>query len=374
MSSLSLNSDLTEKIRHEITARRGLSFAEFMQMALYEPGLGYYSAGNVKFGRSGDFVTAPELSELYSSTLANQCAEILNHLSEGDILELGAGSGRMAIGILKALKKMNQLPKHYFIVELSAELQQRQRQQMTQEIPELMDRVVWLKEWPAEFVGIILGNEVLDAMPVHRFLVEDGIHEFYVTYSEGEFTWDCRPAENKLLEKTLKEYAINFPEPYLSEINLMLKPWMVSLSDALKKGVVLLIDYGYPRREYYHPDRRLGTLMCYYRHRAQDNPLIHIGNQDITAHVDFTAVAEAGASSGLDVLGFTHQAAFLLNNGILEGLPTICDEEQRFALIQQIKRLTLPGEMGEAFKVIGFGKAMEVDLKGFSTMNQLERL
>ncbi len=364
---------LMDRIRDEIDAQHGwISFERYMELALYEPGMGYYSAGASKFGQAGDFVTAPEISPLFSRCLANQCIEVFQQLGAADILELGAGSGVMAADILTELHATNHLPQHYFILEVSADLRERQRERIAKLAPDLVERVQWLDEWPKDFRGVVLANEVLDAMPVQRFRIrKDQVNSVGVTWQLGQLDWSEVRAD-EALEKAVRtienELESSLPDGYGSEINLRLRDWVASLATSIAEGVVLLIDYGLPRRQYYRPDRREGTLLCHYRHRFHDDPLINAGVQDIGAWVDFTAVAEAAVDSGLEVIGFTTQAHFLIGNGIEQFIAALqsAELEARVQLARQAMLLTLPGEMGERFKVIGLGKNYQHSLRGFS--------
>jgi len=368
------NISLIKKISKEILDKGPISFARYMQLALYTPGLGYYSSGQQKFGATGDFITAPECSALFSHCVARQCEQVLRDLEQGVILELGAGSGVMAIDILLVLEKMSCLPKKYFILELSAELQARQQESFSLKAPHLLSRVQWLERMPAEPIqGVVLANEVMDAMPVHKFLVGDTLQEYYVDYQDEKFIWHFQKASAEL-EKAVAALNMDLDKKFESEINLLLPGWIASLSDSLQRGLVLLIDYGFPRREYYHPDRHMGTIMCHYQHRSHPDPLLLTGLQDITAHVDFTAIAESAADNGFEVEGYVNQAAFLINCGITDLLEKASDEVTRFNWSSQVKLLTLPSEMGELFKVIALTKGLDQDLLGFQAMDQLERL
>lgn len=373
---------LVDLIRQEIMqAGGGIGFARFMEMALYQPGLGYYSAGATKFGPGGDFITAPEISPLFAQCLASPCQRVLQGLGGGDILEFGAGSGRLAQELLLELERRDALPQRYLILEPSADLRARQRNNLHQSAPHLMDRVHWLDALPqAGFTGLILANEVLDAMPVHRFHKEQGsLYEIQVGWNGTEFCWiaDVPAAELvSAVERIETGLDASLPSPYISEVNLLLEPWVASLAERLRQGIILLIDYGYPRRAYYHPERRMGTLMCHYRQRAHPDPLILVGLQDITAFVDFTAVAEAGAAHGLSVAGFTTQAHFLIAAGLGQHLSEIRARApgQYLKYAQQAKTLTLPGEMGERFKAMALAKGWEGPLPGFELFDQRGRL
>ncbi len=364
---------ITTHIRQKIENGGGkISFAEYMETALYAPGLGYYCAGLQKFGESGDFITAPEISPLFSRCLANQCRQVLSTLDTPKILEFGAGSGIMAADILCELERLNCLPDHYMILELSAELQQRQRQTIEKHAPHLLGRVQWIHHWPEKpFNGIVLANEVLDAMPVRRIHWQDNrIIEKMVCWQEGSFNW-CDGNEINPKHLTFKHTT-----DYTSEYNEALDSWIKQAGDSLQNGMILAIDYGYSRQEYYHPQRNDGTLMCYYQHHGHSNPLILTGLQDITAHVDFTAVAEAAINADLNVAGYTSQAFFLLANGLTEMAEATYPEKvsAQLQLSQQIKKLTMPDAMGETFKVIALTRNIDHPLTGFMMQDYRERL
>ena len=371
---------LESQIQQAIHAAGGkLPFAQFMELALYAPGLGYYSAGHKKFGAEGDFVTAPEISALFSFCVAEQCAQILSQLGEADILEFGAGTGVMAADILLHLESLACLPGQYYILDVSADLQQRQQQTLQQKCPHLIGRVVWLQQLPAKPLNaVVLANEVLDAMPVSLFQhTEQGLQECFVSYENNQYQLISGAIENTELARHLQQIQaeIELPVPYQSEVNLLLRPWLQSVSECLAKGVVLLFDYGYPRREYYHPQRSQGTLQCFHQHRVSEQIFQHIGSQDITAHVDFTAVAEAAVAADFDVLGYTNQTHFLLNNQLLSLAERFSvDEVERFNRNQQIKQLTLPSEMGEKFKMIALGKDYPHTFQAFSSGDKLHSL
>lgn len=352
-------------IQEAIRAAGGsLPFTRYMELALYAPGLGYYSAGACKFGAAGDFVTAPELSPLFSRCVARQCAEVLKALDGGSLLELGAGSGVMAADMLRELQQLDRLPKEYLILEVSADLKARQQECLAARVPELLPRVRWLDSLPPRFVGVMLGNEVLDALPVARFRKGSKGYEEYGVIGKGEgFAWTLGEPKRELaaalteLDKTLK---VPIAHGYASEICTVLPALFQSFAASLKRGAILFLDYGYPRAAYYHPERRMGTFMCHYRQRVHGDPFLYPGLQDITAHVDFSAVAEAGIAAGLELAGYTTQAHFLLALGISE------EAMASLQAAQQVKLLTLPDEMGERFKVIGFSKGLEQSLGGFA--------
>lgn len=363
---------LIQTLYAHLAEHQEITFADFMQMALYAPGEGYYSSGLPKLGEQGDFITAPELTPLFGKTLANQCLQILPTLEAPILFEFGAGTGTLCVDILTHLEANNSLPETYFIMEVSADLRQRQQHFIRQKIPHLTDRVRWLERWPEQpFNGIVIANEVLDAMPVHRFMVTDqGILESYITVNEHQQLSEVfKPCHNQRLLTYIHTCLQDLTTPYLSEANLFLDDWLLNLYHVVQQGVVLLIDYGFPRHEYYHPDRNQGTLMCHYRHHSHPDPLLHPGEQDITAHVDFTHVAEAGYKAGFHIAGYTNQASFLLANGLLS-LVDVLEEQDQFRAKQAIKQLTQPSEMGELFKVIALTKQCEIDLTGFQLQDK----
>ncbi|MDD2776799.1 MAG: SAM-dependent methyltransferase [Gallionella sp.] len=355
---------LTALIQQEIAAQGGwISFARFMELALYAPTLGYYTAGAHKLGAAGDFTTAPELSHLYGQTLARQMAQIMAG-SAPYLLELGAGSGKLAEDMLAELEVLGSLPECYYILEVSADLRARQQARLQ---PRWQDRVVWLDALPDAFSGAIVANEVLDALPVH--LVEwreEGVQERGVAWDGAAFVWQSRDIANADL--LAAAHALNPPAPYLSEICLAARGLIHSLAMRLQQGAMVWIDYGFGAREYYHPQRNSGTLMCHYRHYAHDDPFFLLGLQDLTAHVNFTDIAECGIDSGLELLGYTNQAFFLINSGITDLLKsTSPDDVRAYApLSAQLQKLTSPAEMGELFKVIALGKNFAVPLAGFA--------
>ncbi|MDR3442085.1 MAG: SAM-dependent methyltransferase [Legionella sp.] len=358
---------------HARLKQQDLPFVEFMHLALYAPGEGYYSSGLQKLGAQGDFTTAPELTPLFGKTLANQCQQVMNTLESPDLFEFGAGTGALCVALLEHLEVLHCLPGTYYILEVSANLRHRQRELIEQKIPHLAAKVVWLDSWPeTPFKGVVLANEVLDAMPVHRFLkTEQGILESYITLDEQQQLKEVfKPCINQRLLNYINDRLTLDATPYLSEVNLFVDEWIASIYRMLRQGVVFLIDYGFPRHEYYHADRNQGTLMCHYQHHSHPEPLLHPGEQDITAHVDFTHVAEAGQQAGFHVAGYTNQAAFLLANNILGLVSEIETEREQVKAKQAIKQLTQPSEMGELFKVIALSKEMELDIIGFQLQDK----
>ncbi len=356
-----------------------IPFDRYMELALYAPGAGYYVNGARKFGRQGDFVTAPETSSLFSRCLANQCAEVLAQTG-GDILEFGAGSGIMAADILARLQELDSLPGRYQIMELSAELRQRQRETLAARVPDLLARVEWLDRLPgAGWRGMVLGNELLDAMPVSRFRREaDGWAESFIEGDVEAFRESWRPPAPGLERAlgALEGRLGAFEAGYTSEINLRLGAWMRAVTAFLGRGAILLIDYGYPERAYYHPERDQGTLICHFQHRAHDDFLLLPGLQDLTANVDFSALAQAGVEAGLELGGYTTQAQFLLGCGLDALLSDIgvAQGERYLREVQAAKQLILPGAMGERFQVMAFTCGIDPSLRGFSSRDMRETL
>ncbi|MDB6009933.1 MAG: hypothetical protein JWL65_2183 [Gammaproteobacteria bacterium] len=346
-----------------------LSFEQFMELALYAPGLGYYSAGSTKIGSGGDFVTAPEISDLFSRCVASQCAQVLS-VTGGEILELGAGTGRMALAVLESLAAAGVVPDRYSILEVSADLAERQRARLSSLPPSLRERVVWLQRLPERPCrGVILANEVLDALPCQRFVVDAVVHELGVSLEGDSFIERAAIPDAALtsaLENLLRELPQPLPSGYTSEVCLKLEPWIASVGECLERGLILLFDYGLPRSHYYHPQRVDGTLRCHFKQLAHDNPYINVGVQDITAWVDFTRVAEAGVAAGLDVTGFCTQAAFLLATGIESLVAGAVGVVEEARLAGEARRLLMPGEMGEAFKAIALTRDYDAALSGFA--------
>ena len=357
---------LIEFIRQDIAAKGGwVSFARYMELALYAPGLGYYTAGAHKFGEAGDFITAPELSPLFGRTLARQAAEIMSH-SAPHILELGAGSGKLAADMLAELEHLGSLPDSYAILEVSADLRARQQALLCERLPHLKDRVRWLDELPEKISGAVIANEVLDALPVHLVRWRDSaLAERGVADSANGFIWQEYPIGDAALLQAAQRISV--PDDYVSEICLAARGLITSLAQRLQQGALLFIDYGFGAREFYHPQRSEGTLMCHYRHHAHDAPFYLPGLQDITAHVNFTDIAECGIDAGLELLGYTSQAYFLINNGLDDLMNEVSPENVRayLPLSAQMQKLTSPAEMGDLFKAIALGKGMEAPLRGF---------
>lgn len=373
---------LLDRIRAEITANGGaISFARFMDLALYAPNLGYYRAGTRKFGSDGDFITAPELSPLFSRCLARQCQQILEALGDGILLELGAGTGVMAADLLQELRTLDALPERYAILELSGELRQRQRQTLAEKVPDLLERVVWLDTLPEPGLrGVILGNEVLDALPAERFRITTaGPRRLTVHWTEAGLDWtegDADPEVTAAVARIEAELGWQLPLGYISEYVPHLDAWLRAIAEPLTAGALLFIDYGYSRRDYYHPERTNGTLLCHYRHRVHADPLILPGLQDITTSVDFSAVADAALAVDLEVAGYTTQNYFLFGCGLLGLLAEVdpADTPRYLEQSRQVKLLTLPGEMGERFQAIALTRDLDLALCGFSFRDERGRL
>ena len=371
--ALAVSQELSTRIAAEIARHGGwLSFARYMEMALYEPGLGYYSNPGQVFGAAGDFVTAPELTPLFGATLARQVSPWLKDpalAGSGQVvLEVGGGSGMLAAQLLNALDNVGHHEVRYLILELSAERREHQRQTLKSLAPGLMDRVGWLDTFPESFAGVVVANELLDAMPVQLFEwqadAEAELQEMGVTRVDGQFAWAPRPADAVLTETVtalrnrLGPEGAQWHSPYRSEICPAQQAWMRTLADCMTAGVVMLLDYGFAAPEYYHPQRDQGTLMCHYRHRSHADPFLWPGLSDITAHVDFTALARAATAEGFSLVGYTSMAAFLLNAGLLDELADLPREPESFwfAQAQAVQQLISEAEMGELFKVIAFEK------------------
>ena len=371
--ALAVSQELSTRIAAEIARHGGwLSFARYMEMALYEPGLGYYSNPGQVFGAAGDFVTAPELTPLFGATLARQVSPWLKDpalAGSGQVvLEVGGGSGMLAAQLLNALDNVGHHEVRYLILELSAERREHQRQTLKSLAPGLMDRVGWLETFPESFAGVVLANELLDAMPVQLFEwqadAEADLQEMGVAWVDGQFAWAPRPADAVLTETVtalrnrLGPEGAQWHSPYRSEVCPAQQAWMRTLADCMTAGVVMLLDYGFAEPEYYHPQRDQGTLMCHYRHRSHADPFLWPGLSDITAHVDFTALARAATAEGFSLVGYTSMAAFLLNAGLLDELADLPREPESFwfAQAQAVQQLISEAEMGELFKVIAFEK------------------
>ena len=372
--ALAQSARLLEHIEAELAAAGGwIPFARYMELALYAPGLGYYSGGARKFGPGGDFITAPELTPLFGQALAAQVEQVMR-ASARALIEVGAGTGLLAADLLLELERRDCLPERYGILELSGELRERQFDTLAAKAPHLAARVHWLDALPERFAGAVVANEVLDVMPVHLVVSRaEGLFERGVAVATDaagvrRLCWADAPAAGAVAEAA-RALALPVPQSgeYVTELNLAGNAWVAAWAERLQAGALLLIDYGYPRAEYYLPSRSGGTLLCYYRHHAHGDPFLWPGLNDITAFVDFTAVAEAGFEAGLDVQGYTTQAQFLFNCGVLECLERRGARESAdyIRAARAVQRLTAPQEMGELFKVIALSRAIDGPLLGF---------
>lgn len=340
-----------------------LDFSTFMHMALYSPVLGYYSGGTQKFGNiksgGGDFVTAPEITPLFAQAFAKQVSQVLK-LTQGSVLELGAGTGKLAADLLLALAELNQLPTYYYILEVSSHLRAVQLETLKDKLPAVLyDKLVWLDALPNDFEGLILGNEVLDAIPVHLIAKKEGVlYERGITFNDG-LMWQDQVLQNESILRFVDTESL--PNDYLTEVSPAAIGLISSLASTLNCGAIIMLDYGFAAREYYHPQRDQGTLMCHYQHYAHSDPLINIGLQDITAHVNFTAIAEAGLDQGLALYGYCNQAQFLLSCGILDLLEKESPDNHLayMPMASAVQKLLSPAEMGELFKVIAFTKGLD---------------
>ena len=373
-TALAQSEALVSRIRAEIDANGGwMPFDRYMERALYAPGLGYYSGGSVKFGRraedGSDFVTAPELSPLFAETLARPIAQALEASGTRHVMEFGAGTGKLASGLLNALFELDAPFDTYSIVDLSGELRERQRETIEAHAPALAARVRWLDALPEQFEGVVVGNEVLDAMPVRLFARIGGTwHERGVAAQDGSLRFEDRPVQSTHDAAFLRDLEIEGDEDYVTETHEAALAFTRTVCTMLTRGAVFLIDYGFPRHEYYHAQRAQGTLMCHYRHRAHGDPFLYPGLQDITAHVEFTGIAEAGVDTGADLLGYTSQARFLMNAGITDALSTIdpSDIPNFLPAANAVQKLLSEAEMGELFKVIAFSRGIDDTLDAFA--------
>lgn len=373
----------SDRVRQLVAARIAaaggfLGFADYMDTVLYAPGVGYYSAGAQKFGPAGDFVTAPELGSVFARCLARLSGAALRQLGGGSILEVGGGSGALAADLLLALRESP--PARYLLLDVSGDLRDRQRRTIEARVPELLHRVTWLDALPADpWQGVLIANEVLDALPVERFRIgPGGPEQLGVGIAEGRLAWDARPAPAPLaaaIRNLEAQLGSPLAEGYTSEIGLRQPGWLHALLASLRRGLAFCIDYGGTRREIYHPGRREGTLVCHYRHRRHDDPFFLPGLQDLTAWVDFSAAADAAAEAGFDVAAYATQAHVLLASGILAELQAGAGaaDPVRLREVQEAQRLLLPGEMGERFKVLALARGFTPELQ-ITVRNLRDRL
>lgn len=379
-----LSHELTQRIRQKIMDEGAIPFADYMEMVLYTPGLGYYSAGLQKFGSGGDFVTAPQMGNVFANCLARQIAQVAAEIADYTIVEAGAGTGVLAADLLTALEQ-SAPPHRYLILERSAHLRQVQKETLAQQVPQWMERIEWLDEPPKKpWQGVFLANEVLDALTVERFCITDGeVAQLQVAVQDDGFKWqqaDCPETLKQRLHQVIKTLDEPLPDGYRSEINISLPAWLQAVTSSMQKGVALFIDYGYTRQQYYLPQRVDGTLICHYQHRAHDNPFSWPGLTDLSASVDFTALAEAADVCGLEVSGYTSQSMFLIACGLEQvvkhhaGLTAA----EQLRKTNEIRKLTLPGEMGERFQVMALSRGLDEscseNLRGFALADWRNRL
>jgi SAM-dependent MidA family methyltransferase len=366
---------VTASLRDHIEKAGGaLPFDRYMDFVLYAPGLGYYAAGAHKFGLSGDFVTAPELGSLFGRCLARQLAEVLQRLGTGSVLEVGPGTGALAAVLLEELAKLDSLPDQYALLETSPDLKERQQDRLTSQLGNLAARCNWLDDFPSGWTGVVLANEVVDALPVTRFRVHSGrpVHA-WVRDGKSGFEWSWEIPEDESPEVAIINRH-QLPEGYISEHSPRAGAWAASIAPRLRRGLLLVIDYGYAASEYYHPARSAGTLMCHYRHRAHVNPFWYPGLQDITAHVDFSALAAAGCTAGFELAGYSSQEAFLLSLGLTELAEVSDDVQSRAEVSCEIQQLAMPSGMGERFKALALVKGMKGPLLGFQLRDRSHQL
>lgn len=366
-SALATSQALSAQLCQQIDNAGGwIPFSQYMEQALYAHGLGYYTAGSRKLGAPGDFVTAPEITSLFGATLAHQIAELLPQTA-GTLYEFGAGSGRLAVDLLRELEAIDCLPAHYAIMDLSPDLIERQRATLSTELPHLLERIEWLTQLPEQLDGVIIGNEVLDAMPCELIYWNPEPQQRGVSYNAAGFIWQDRTIQDPWLQQHALQLDIH-AEQYLSEINLNNLAFIRTLATQLRRGAILLLDYGFPQSEYYHPQRHMGTLIGHYRHHTIDDPFYLPGLMDLTSHVDFSAIAQTGIDAQLELIGYTNQAQFLINCGITDILQRLDPDDIKTWAPQAgaVQKLLSPAEMGELFKVIGFGKGVRIDWQGFS--------
>ncbi len=370
-----------ELLRTHMAARRGgIPFNEYMRLALYAPGLGYYVAGRERLGQGGDFVTAPELAPVFGDTVGHQVAEVIARLGGGEVVEAGGGSGRLAADLLIRMEELGCLPDRYRILEVSPDLSIRQHATLAAEVPHLLPRIEWISDFPqTAWRGVLLANELLDSLPVHRLrITPEGVKEFYVVPTATGFDWQLGPLSDPELVEALPEGGSDLPAGLETEINLEAPAWVAQAGEHLEQGLLLLLDYGYTATEYDSADRWNGTLRCHYRHHTHSDPLWLPGIQDITAHVDFSALAAAGRTAGLEVLGYTSQAQFLLNLGLIQRLESELAGDvtaaEQLRLTNAVKQLTLPDAMGETFKALALGRGVSEPLTGFRWRDRASRL
>ena len=375
-NEIDLSEQLKTKIIQFIHSNQGwMSFDRFMDFALYDPELGYYTGALRKFGEKGDFVTASEISNFFAKTLCIQFKEIFQSVSKS-IIEIGAGSGQFALQVIQSLSSDHENINHYFILEISPSLRKQQYELLTKNLPShLFSKIQWIDEIPKEYEGIIFCNEFLDALPVELIKKDSGMYyQKGIGIENDLLVWKEKPIDDisNYEEIDLK----NLPDDYVAEYPLYIKNWLKKISQSLNKGIVFIIDYGFNQREYFHEQRSQGTLMCHFKHYAHDNPLIQVGIQDITTHVNFSYVAREASKLGLNITGFISQANFLINCGILNLLETINLENRALYMksVSEVQKLLSPSEMGDLFKVMTLEKNIDIDLLGLKQNNRVTKL
>ena len=376
---LKQSEQLQQLIFEDIAEHQGwIGFDRFMHQVLYTPELGYYSGPLQKFGSEGDFITAPLMGGLFGKCIAHQCAQAIRGIDDACLYEFGAGDGSLAVTVLEELEAVGATPDTYFIIETSASLRQRQQSELSHLSSGLRNRIRWLDHLPETIRGVVLANEVLDALPCKRFEVDTGgrILELGVGKAASKLIWS-RSEEEILDSEYLRN--LNLQPGYQSEKQVQAASWVSTVAELFEQGLLLIVDYGFPRAEFYHHDRYQGTLMCHYRHYAHPDPFYLPGLQDITTHIDFTAMARAGIDSGLDLVGYCDQANFLLSCGLIDILADLqtaggLENKEMLSLSAEVKKLTMPHEMGELFKVIALSKDIDEELIGFRNKNQTGRL
>jgi SAM-dependent MidA family methyltransferase len=367
--------ELAERIAQAIAAEGDwIPFARYMELALYAPGFGYYAAGARKFGAEGDFVTAPEVSPMFARCIAMQALQVLE-ATGGAVLELGPGSGVLAADLFSELKAQGKAPERYLLLEVSPDLRERQRRLLSERLPDDIERFTWIDRLPGRIRGFVIANEVLDVVPfsiVHRQAGE--LLERGVAVTEGGFAWDDAPLPEGELRRRAAAALPAGDYDYVTEVGLAAEALVRTIAEAIEAGVAVFIDYGLAERELYHPQRSMGTMRCHYRHRYHNDPFFLPGLQDITCHVDFSAMARAAEQGGAEVLGYTTQAYFLISCGlaVLVGADDPAATLSRLKTTSAVHRLISPNEMGELFKVLAFGKGFEEPLLGFRSARPLQ--
>lgn len=356
-----------EQLIQHINTRDGwISFEEFIDFVMYKPGLGYYSAGAEKIGHSGDFTTAPEISKLFGMALANQITPILDHYQSPSIIEIGAGTGKLAFDIMRQLNDYQVNFDRYYILELSADLKQRQQSMLSHLPTKTLNKIVWLDSIPVDSIdGVIIANEVIDALPFTRFKSQNGqVYELGISVEDNQLIEQPRLADEILsntVDSIAKEIGMTFQDGYTSEIRINFGSWFRTIESMLSSGSIFFVDYGYSRQEYYDEERTNGSMICHYRNVAHEDPLSNLGIQDISASVDFSQLADVALQRNIEVGFFTSQADFLINAEILGVIESVIDEGLKMRLTQEVKQLLLPNQMGEVFKCMLLNKNINPD-------------